>query len=232
MLWLNDGLGNLGTVDVATGSVNVIGNSGVVLTDIAFDPLGNLFGIDFDSLYKIDTTTAAVTLVGLVGPITGVLNSLVFASDGTLYGASNQLYSIDTNTGAASAVGPIGFQSAGDLAFLNGNLYLTALTDQLVRVDTATGAGTALGATGVSDLFGLAGPGTGSLFGVSSTSVYTVDPVSGATTFAVSFGGQGLSAANGETFLSEAQTSSPEPSTSLLFTGGFAAVLCLKRKLA
>lgn len=64
VLWVNDTGGNIGTVDVATGTVTVIGNTHQTLVDIAFDPDGNLYGITFTQLFQINKTTAAATLVG------------------------------------------------------------------------------------------------------------------------------------------------------------------------
>src|SRR2546429_9154622 len=45
IMWIDDDLNRIGTVDVGTGVVNVIGPSGAGLDDIAFDPFGNLWGI-------------------------------------------------------------------------------------------------------------------------------------------------------------------------------------------
>ena len=45
VMHVDDAVGNLGTVDVATGSASVIGNMGVTMTDIAFSPTGQLFGV-------------------------------------------------------------------------------------------------------------------------------------------------------------------------------------------
>src|SRR5436190_2757551 len=84
ILWVDDSDGTLGTVDVATGLATVIGQMPVVMTDIAFDPSGNLWGITFTELYRINQTTAGVTLVGSLGTSA---NSLVFGADGTLYTA-------------------------------------------------------------------------------------------------------------------------------------------------
>ena len=233
-LWINDSAGNLGTVDVATGNVNVIGNSGRVLTDIAFDSAGNLFGVDFDNLYSVNATTGATTLIGSLGPVTS-FNALVFGSNGTLYGASNNLYTVNTSTGAATSIGPIGFASAGDLAFLNSVLYLTTSNGQLVSLNTATGAGTLIGATGIANLFGLAAPAGGPLFGVAGTNIYNVSPVTGAASLTMGFGGRGLSGANGQAFIDEAQVEevqAPEPSTFLLLSGGLVAVAWRRMKRA
>jgi sugar lactone lactonase YvrE len=136
VLWSGDSSGRLGTVDVATGDVNVIGSMGVTMTDIAFDPDGNLWGITFGSLYKIDKTTATSTLVGNLGTSA---NSLVFNSSGVLYTANSSLYTIDTTTGAASLVGNGGdsYSSSGDLAFVDGNLFLSSTGgDNLVKINT------------------------------------------------------------------------------------------------
>jgi hypothetical protein len=42
ILWVDDDQGEIGKVDMSTGQVTLVGNAGVVLTDIAFDPHGNL----------------------------------------------------------------------------------------------------------------------------------------------------------------------------------------------
>ncbi len=86
ILYINDSNNNLGTVDVGTGTVTVIGNLGSeTITDIAFSPTGNLFGISFTHLYQINPATAAVTQIGAHNIPNG--NALVFGSDGTLYAA-------------------------------------------------------------------------------------------------------------------------------------------------
>jgi len=102
MLWVGDSSGNLGTVDVATGAVNVIGSMGQRMTDIAFDPSGNLYSINSIQLFSIDKTNATPTLVGNLG---ASVNSLVFDSSGVLYAANNALYTVNVGTGAASRVG-------------------------------------------------------------------------------------------------------------------------------
>jgi hypothetical protein len=84
-LWVSTGGAGLATVDVATGATSFIGNTSVALTDIAFNPSGDLYGISFSSLYKVNSSTGATTLVGSLGSVVGTANALVFGSDGTLY---------------------------------------------------------------------------------------------------------------------------------------------------
>lgn len=218
VLWIDDSSGEIAKVDVATGNVTLIGNAGVVLTDIAFDPSGNLYGMDFTSLYSINQTTGAATLIG-ADSISGG-NALTFASDGTLYGAGNastSLYTINPSTGASTAVGgSIGTNSAGDLAFHNGILYLAGTNGDLVRLDTITGNGTNEGAFGVANVFGLANGDNNLLYAVAGTNVYSVDVSTGAATFVVDYSGQGLGDANGAAFFAEA-SSVPEPASVVLF---------------
>lgn len=215
ILWVNDSNGGLGRVDVSDGSVDLIGNTGVVLTDIAFAPNGDLYGISFTDLYRIDTTTAAATHIGSTGISDG--NALVFGHDGTLYGAGNtsaDLYQINISSGAATALGNIGFNSAGDLAFVDGKLYLSSTTNRLIHINlTGTVSGTDVGDIGFGNVFGLATPDNEALYGVSGTQVLLVDVANGAGTLVSDYGGQGLGIAYGSSFITEAV---PEPSSMLL----------------
>lgn len=223
ILWVGDLDSNLGTVDAATGNVNVIGNMGTFMTDIAFDPLGNLYGISFSNLYSIDKNTASATLIGNFGGTS--LNSLTFDAAGNLYAANNSLYSINVATGAASLIGSGGdaYTSSGDLAFIGGELFLTSNStpDNLFKLDTSTGFGTLIGNIGFNVVYGLATNNNVDLFGVDGTSVLSIDAVSGTGTFLVDYSGQGLAAAGGAAFFSEAGASAiPEPSTLAIFTLG------------
>lgn len=238
ILHVHDGAGNLGTVDVADGSVDVIGNMGVVMTDIAFDPDGNLFGLSFTSLYRIDRNTGATTLIGAHGIAGG--NALVFGLDGTLYGAGNSttsLFTVDTATGAGTNIGNIGFASAGDLAFNGGELYLASSSDDLILIDLDGGAtGTLIGDFGFSGVFGLATAENGVLYGVAGTQVFSVDVATGAGTLASNFGAQGIGAAFGTSFFTEAGAPPPggtpvsEPGALAFLGAGFVALAALRRR--
>ena len=127
VLWIDDAYGKLGKVDVATGDVTLVGDMGVVMTDIAFDPAGNLYGISLTALYQINKDTAVPTMIGNTGIF---MNSLVFDAEGTLFTANNQLYKLSTATGTATLIGNGGasHSSAGDLAFIGGELFLSSLS--------------------------------------------------------------------------------------------------------
>jgi hypothetical protein len=228
ILWVDDSIGNLGTVDVATGNVNVIGSMGVVMTDIAFDPSGNLFGISFTTLYSIDPTSAAVTPIGNTGQS---INSLVFDSAGILYAANNALFTIDTLSGIASLVGNGGdaYTSSGDLAFIGGELYLSSSPgDQLLQIDKTTGVGTLIGNIGFSNVFGLATNNNVDLFGVTGTQVISVDTTTGTGSVLLDYSGQGLFSANGSSFVEEAVV--PVPPALWLFGSGLLGLVGFARR--
>lgn len=233
ILWISDSGGNLVTVDVATGSATVIGNSRVALTDIAFSPAGELYGLAFADLYRVDTTTAAVTFVGDVG-FSG--NALVFGADGTLYGASSvtaNLYTIDPTTGASTFIGNTGGASSGDLAFVGDALYLAANTspaDTLRRIDLGPPVTNALvGPLGFDNVYGMARADDGVLYGVSADDIFAIDLATGAGTLSTSYSYAGQGDAYGTTFLLETKPpvipggpSVPEPATWAMLIGGFA----------
>ena len=217
ILWIDDAFGNIGTVDVSTGASTVIGNSGVSLTDIAFAPNGDLYGVTFTSLYKINTHTGLATLVGNLGDVVNAgANALVFAPNGTLYAASAlspDLFTVNPATGAATAVpGTLSVGSAGDLAFNGGKLFLTARTNDLIRVDNLPGpvSGSIVGPLGFTDVLALATGDDGVLYGVEGTQILQVNTTTGHATLLINYFGNALAGANGATVL-PAALSVPEP---------------------
>ena len=237
ILWVADSSGGLGKVDVATGNVDLVGNMGSVMTDIAFDSSGNLFGITFGSLFSINTDTAASTLIGSHTISGGNKNSLVFGSDGTLYAANAGLYSLNTGTGVSTSIGSGGdsYASSGDLAFIGDQLFLSSTGgaggDKLVELDENTGMGTDIGDVGISFLYGLATDNNIDLYGVAGTSVYDIDTGNGTATFLTSYGGQGLGAAFGSAFFGESGAV-PEPSIIALFGLGLLGIGFARRRKA
>jgi len=198
--------------------VNVIGNAGVVLTDIAFSPSGNLYGTSFGDLYSVSKTTGAATLIGSNG--VGTLNALVFGSNGTLYSASStdtNLYTLNQSTGAATSLGSIGVSSAGDLAFHNGTLYLADSNGNLDSINLSPLSATVIGPFGFANTYGLANGSDNVLYGVAGTDVFSVNTSTGVGTLVFDYAGFGLGDANGAAVLTEAGfTTVPEPSTFVL----------------
>lgn len=232
LIWAHDSSGNLGTVDVDSGAVTIIGNMGATMTDIAFDSGGNLYGITFNSLYSINSATGASSLIGGLG-LTGA-NALVFSGDGTLYTAgfnTTGLFTVNLGSGAATLLGNMGFASAGDLAFHDGSFYLASTTNQLVSIDLgAAGAGTAIGAFGYSSVFGLASGDDGVLYGLSGTTVFSVNTLTGAGTFSSDYSGNGLGTSFGSSFFGEAGAGVPEPGMLGLFGLGLMGLGLSRRR--
>jgi len=185
VLYATDTQGLLYTVNTATGTTHVVGNTGVLLNDIAFSPDGRLFAVDESSnLYQLNPQTAAATEIGPLGITTP---SLVFSPSGTLFTANSSLYTVDTSTGAAHLVGNLGggFAAAGDLAFDNiGNLFVTTQSSRLVKVNPSSGQATAIGLLGFSEVFGLAFGPDNVMYGFSNTSdcVISINLATGAGT--------------------------------------------------
>jgi hypothetical protein len=230
ILWSADSSGQLGTVDVVTGDVNVVGKMGVTMTDIAFDPKGNLWGITFDELYKIDKETAKSTRIGSLG---ASVNSLIFDTSGTLYTANSSLYTVDTATGAASRVGNGGetYKSSGDLAFIDNDLFLSSqgARDNLVKINTLSGSGSLVGNIGFSSVYGLASPNRDNLFGMSGFNVLSINPTTGNGTSMLNYSGQGLGQAWGTAFETESMPT-PIPAAIWLFGSGLVGLIGLGKR--
>ncbi len=130
----------------------VVGPFGADIRELAYDVNGDiLYGTNYSSLYTIDFTTGAASLVGSFGGPTAMWAMGYDPTTDTLYGVdatTDQLYSINSSTGVASEIGATGISRAADLYVLpigypfgvgNG-------ADQfLYTVDLTTGAFTPVG---------------------------------------------------------------------------------------
>ncbi len=190
VLYANDTVGRLYTVDAATGDTNLIGATGVPLTDLAFDGAGHLYGATGDGrIYAVDPDTAAVQQVGSVG---AQINALAFGKNGMLFAATpngsagSTLYRINLAAGRVLKMGTTtGAWSAGDLASgPDGTMYMSTKAGTLVAVNKATAAVTKVGNLPTKDVNGLAFDADGHLFGMATASraVYLIDPTTGAGT--------------------------------------------------
>lgn len=150
------------------------------------------------SLYQVNTSTGAATLVGATG--TSHVTGLAFNPlTGDLYGhrsdifdsGDSQLLQINVNTGASTLIGTTGIQ-VPDMAFSsNGTLYAWgefeptfSFSDNLYTIDTSTAVATLVGFSNIgTSNTGLAFDQNGALWVKSGDQLYSVNAVTGVGTF-------------------------------------------------
>ena len=165
-------------VDPDTLQVQMVGdfNWGSVgsdqMTDIAVDKNGQMIGVSYSRVYKVDPTTAVTSL--LSSSLSGTFNGLSFVpaevlgltGDDVLVGTENsdgKVFRVDPTTGAATEVGDMmgGYTSSGDLVAVAGfgtmQTVPGASGDVLARLAPQTFAATPVGGgTGYSEIWGIA----------------------------------------------------------------------------
>jgi len=204
LIYFHDGSSNIGTYDARSGLIRFIGNTNVALTDIAFSPSGDLFGVTENALYQINRLNADTEFVGELGVENTV--ALEFDPLGRLFAATRdgQLVMLDTETGLALVLGNLGFSAAGDLAISQtGTLYMSTPNDEIVSIDTnrlgsaLTSTAEIVGATGVDRIFGLAFDSQGNLLGFSGSNVYLIDTNNASASLLANLQGIGVGQAFG-----------------------------------
>ena len=208
-----------------------------MMTDIAFSPSGELFGVTFTHLYRIDPTTAVSELIGSLG--IDAFNALDFAPDGRLFLASRNstlLRTVNTRTGATTVVGDMGVFSSGDLAFdrSSGNLFLSAAlspndnlsNDNLYRVNPNTAASTLVGSIGFPAVFGMDFFFGNTLFGLTEGgALITINTTSGAGTVVANTGVAALGASTAPT-----AAAPPSRSTTIALTADETRLVVVNRE--
>jgi hypothetical protein len=180
---------NLWTVTLGTYKLHKIGNLGVYLTDIAFNPKdGKLWGVSFTTFYTVNTSTGKATPFGSTS--LSDINALVFDKTGVGYFegfSSSELYEavLDVAKPYYKGLGATGaYKSAGDLTFYNGALVLAGFTgslgsstkETLVQLNDKDGKVVATAPTDVELLYGLSTIGGNALYGFANTSLYRLYP--------------------------------------------------------
>ncbi len=188
------------SIDLGTKSVNLIGPTEHAFSfALAFSPDGtaytiaNLFDAANAQLATIDINSGTATLVG--APLGGgnlAIMGLTVSPEGTLYGAAmpnTTIESINTVTGSPTPVGSSA--TAGELMSFaydpQGVLYAATPTN-LYTVDPATGKATGVVQLQFGSVMGLAIDDDGTMYATNfvgcppCSTVYTVDPTTGAMT--------------------------------------------------
>jgi hypothetical protein len=175
--------------------------AGDMMTDIAIDSEGQMIGISYTRVYRIDSQTAVTqragtgTLPQMFNGLSFVPSILAFGLEGpdVLIGSRNtdgKVFRIDPLTGQQTEIGDMGagYQSSGDIVAVRdfGIVATTGGTlgpDTLVRLAPTTFAATPIGDnTGWSDLWGV-GFWHGKVFGFAEGGDFViVDTITGAAT--------------------------------------------------
>lgn len=172
--------GSLYTCDVTTGTATAVGaysGDTTGINGLAYDVAGGtLYGTDYSSLYTINPSTAATSLVGPFGSGVTDMWAMTYVPGDGLYGVDQetaQLYTISAATGAATAVGAspsriidIAYDPATGVTVGSANTPM-----RIYDIDLSSGAGTLLNDTGVPSMLGIAEvqvpePATVSLLGL------------------------------------------------------------------
>jgi len=190
-------------VDPDTLAITQVGNfvwpSGTdTMTDIAIDKTGQMIGVSFTSVYRVDPTNAHTTL--LSPSLAGEFNGLSFVpadqlgqtGDDVLVGTRNsdgKVFRVDQMTGAITQVGDMGaaYASSGDLVAVAGFGIVQTVTgtgnDRLARLAPQTFAATPIGTdTGFGMIWGVA-YWKNKIYGFTSGGAFIlIDPTTGAAT--------------------------------------------------
>lgn len=197
-LYLNDSSNDLYRVTFdADGNATrtFIGDTGRTFSDIAQSADGQLYGVEFTTLFRIDPDTAQTTFVGVIGD-GSFSTSLSFGSDGLLYSSSgSSIIRFAPETPQNTSLfwtNPAGGNAAGDFLTIDDQMFVSWVapsgTTQLLRLSLdASGnvAGSEVLGTLPSESFGLALGPNGEIFSATQTNLLLLDvpttPIAGGT---------------------------------------------------
>ncbi len=206
-LWVADAQGRLVTWDPNTDSTTFIVQLDRAYYDIAFHADGRLFGLSGATLYEIDLITGMGT--AFTAAASG--NGLVIDAAGVAWVSGGyNIWSVDLNTGTVTLEATGAAASLGDLTFSDGDLYLTgygAGTAGLWLVDLVADTTSLVTAFPYGSAYGASTALDGTIYGVSGSTVFTVDNGTGTTAPAGAL--TGTSAAYGMAFRGEPCLSEP-----------------------
>ncbi|HEY4121813.1 MAG TPA: hypothetical protein VGM56_28295 [Byssovorax sp.] len=176
--------GQLRSVDPYTGEATLVAEVGEQGPHLDIAVLeGRWFAVDANRLLELVPQSNAVSRTMQVP----YANSLGAGPDGKLYAADFDVYRLDPDTGASTTIGalPSGYESSGDIAYFQGDLYISVdgpCGGALVSLDLDSGASQVIGGDGLGCVYGLAATAD-TLFVLNCDGkIGSFDPVAGVAT--------------------------------------------------
>jgi hypothetical protein len=187
-----------GVIPITTGAYqdlnsNVAGNF-IPAKGLAWNPISSLFNFTYATSSNLNTISQTGTLGNSISttlPDNGATTIYDSSSSKMLAFSFNAYGTLNTATGAYTNIGVTGRGSAKNLAFVGGTLYGTFSpnnpgSSSFGSFNTTTGVFTAIGSAGSSPTsLALASDGV-TLYGLSKTTIFTIDPSTGDTTSLIS----------------------------------------------
>ena len=220
------------TVDSNSGTSNVVGNLGISNGGggLDFDSTGNLIAVLSNSLYSINLSTGAASLLGATGVMDSLESFTILDGKGYSQGTTTgTLYEVNLSTGATAAIGGSIAGIVSSLTNDGTNLFGARVSAKdLVQINATTGLiDSTIGAHGVDTVTSLAyGEGQFWTIPALSQNLYSLDSINAAATLELS----GLSVSH-ITSLTAAPV--PIPAAVWLFGSGLLGLIGIaKRKKA
>lgn len=117
-------------VELQTEDPSVTGD---IIVDVAFHPSGDLYVLDTDQLFKVDTITGNIdTLVQIPDIKT---TGLIADSDGLLYITGYGFHIFNPSTNQLTTVGDLPEISGGDIVFHEDKMYYTTENNSLFQIN-------------------------------------------------------------------------------------------------
>lgn len=197
-LYLNDSSNDLFRVTFdANGNATrtFVGDTGRTFSDIAQSADGQLYGVEFTTLFRIDPNTAQTTAVGVIGD-GSFSTSLSFGTDGLFYSSSgSSIIRFDPTTPQNTSLfwtNPAGGAAAGDFLTIEDQMFVSWVapsgTTQLLRLQldaSGTVTGSEVLGTLPTSSFGLALGPNGEIYSATQTNLLLLDvptsPIAGGT---------------------------------------------------
>jgi gliding motility-associated-like protein len=187
-VWMATSNGKLYWINVQSGQESFIGILGTGMTDITWTSDGKLYGLTGPgvTIYGINPANAQSTFIVNVPGYFGS-NAMTCDNQGNLYiaatisGSGYRVLKYNIASGQQQIVANLtstGLSSGGDLAFLNGYLYLACVGNLIAKIDVTTGSVQSFPIQGMSsnvNVFGIVSTADGSLYLSTINSLYRLN---------------------------------------------------------